>query len=267
VLAVCATPIGNLEDVTLRVLRELGEADLVLCEDTRHTRRLLDRYEIRARLLSYHEHNEAARTAELLPRLLAGERIALVSDAGLPGISDPGARLVGAALEAGVAVQVLPGASAVETALVASGFVAERYQFLGFLPRGERALVRVWEELASWPWPAVAFESPRRLPVTLRSLAAADHERQVAVCRELTKRHEDVARGNARELSERFADPPKGEITLVLGPGRGHAPAEAEPAVEAVAELVAAGLARRRAAEIVARLTGLSRKHLYDTSL
>src|SRR5881409_2447230 len=140
-LAVCATPIGNLEDVTLRVLDELRSADVVLCEDTRHTRVLLERHGISARLLSYHEHNEAKRTAELLPRLQAGERVALVSDAGLPGISDPGARLVGAALEAGVAVTVLPGPSAVETALVASGLVGERYQFVGYLPRGERALL------------------------------------------------------------------------------------------------------------------------------
>src|SRR3989442_15026647 len=150
-LAVCATPIGNLDDVTLRVLAELRDADVVLCEDTRHTRVLLERHGIRARLLSYHEHNERKRTAELLPRLLAGERMALVSDAGLPGISDPGTRLVAAALDAGVQVTVLPGPSAVETALVASGFSAERYQFLGFLPRGERALARVWEELALWP--------------------------------------------------------------------------------------------------------------------
>ena len=266
-LIVCATPIGNLEDVTLRVLRELAEAELVLCEDTRHTRRLLDRHDIRARLLSYHEHNEAARTAELLPRLQAGERIALVSDAGLPGISDPGARLIAAALEGGISVEVLPGASAVETALVASGFAAERYQFLGFLPRGEKALLRVWEELAGWPWPAVAFESPRRLPATLRSLALVDPERRVAVCRELTKRHEEIARGSAYELSERFSEPPKGELTLVLGPGSGGEPPDMVEASRSVAELVAAGLPRRRAAEIVARLTGLSRKHLYDMSL
>ncbi len=173
-LAVCATPIGNLEDVTLRVLAELRDADVVLCEDTRHTRGLLHRHGIEARLLSYHEHNEAARTAELLPRLEAGERIALVTDAGLPAISDPGARIVRAALDAGVPVTVLPGPSAVETALVASGLVGERYQFLGFLPRGEKALAALWEELRGWPWPAVAFESPQRLPKTLRSLAAAD---------------------------------------------------------------------------------------------
>jgi 16S rRNA (cytidine1402-2'-O)-methyltransferase len=267
-LAVCATPIGNLEDVTLRVLAELRAADVVLCEDTRHTRGLLERHGIAAKLLSYHEHNEAARTAELLPRLEAGERVALVSDAGLPGVSDPGARLVRAALEAGAPVTVLPGPSAVETALVASGLVEERYQFLGFLPRGASALARVWEELRAWRWPAVAFESPRRLPTTLRSLSAADPERPAAVCRELTKRFEEVARGTAAELSERFAEPPKGEITLVIGgaeprPRDGHE----DEGLAAVAELVEAGVPRRRAAAIVAGLTGVSRNRLYRGSL
>ena len=133
-LAVCATPIGNLADVTLRVLDELASADTVLCEDTRHTRVLLERHGIEARLLSYHRHNEASRTAELVPRLVAGERMALVSDAGLPGVNDPGARLVAAALAAGVAVTVLPGPSAVETALVASGLAGEQYRFVGLHP-------------------------------------------------------------------------------------------------------------------------------------
>ena len=195
-LAVCATPIGNLEDVTLRVLAELAAADVVLCEDTRHTRGLLQRHGIEASLLSYHAHNEARRTADLLPRLEAGQRMALVSDAGLPGVSDPGARLVRAALDAGIEVTVLPGPSAVETALVASGLVAEQYRFLGFLPRGEAALAALWDELRGWPWPAVAFESPQRLPGTLRSLAAAEPAREAAVCRELTKRFEEVVRGS-----------------------------------------------------------------------
>src|SRR5690242_14067562 len=200
-LAVCATPIGNLEDVTLRLLRELAEADLVLCEDTRRTRLLLERHGISARLVSYHEHNEAERTAEVLPRLAAGERVALVSDAGLPGISDPGARLVAAALEAGVPVTVLPGPSAVETALVASGFPAERYQFVGYLPRGAAALDALWEELLGWRWPVVAFESPQRIPATLRSLARTQPGRRVAVCRELTKKFEEVVRGFAPEVA------------------------------------------------------------------
>ena len=264
-LAVCATPIGNLDDVTLRVLAELRAADVVLCEDTRHTRTLLARHGIDARLLSYHEHNEAARTAELLPRLEAGERIALVSDAGLPGVSDPGARIVRAALDAGIAVTVLPGASAVETALVASGLVAERYQFVGFLPRGAKALAELWAELGAWPWPAVAFESAQRLPATLRSLAAADPERRGGgvpradeALRGGRARHRRRARGALRRAAE----------------GRDHARARAGPAgvdedaaLAAVAELVDAGVSRKQAAELVARLSGVARNRLYRGSL
>jgi len=265
VLAVCATPIGNLEDVTLRVLAELREADVVLCEDTRHTRGLLERHGLGGvRLLSYHEHNEAARTAELLPRLEAGERIALVSDAGMPLVSDPGARIVRAALDAGVPVTVLPGPSAVETALVASGFGGGTFRFLGFLPRGAAALAAVWEEVNDV---AVAFESPQRLPATLRSLAAAEPARAAAVCRELTKRFEEVVRGSATELAERFAEPPKGEIALVLGPSARADGVDEGAAVSAVAELVEAGVPRRRAAELVSGLTGVSRNRLYRGSL
>jgi 16S rRNA (cytidine1402-2'-O)-methyltransferase len=265
-LAVCATPIGNLEDVTLRVLRELAEADVVLAEDTRHTKGLLDRHGITAALVSYHRHNEAQRIDELLPRLQAGERVALVSDAGLPGVNDPGARLVAAAVEAGVPVTVLPGPSAVETALVASGLSGERFQFLGYLPRGEKALAALWEELASWPHPAVAFESPRRLPVALKSLAAADPARPVAVCRELTKRFEEVVRGSAAELAAHFAEAPKGEVTLVVGAAPAR-PADRAEAAAAVIELLAAGVPRRQAADVVARLTALSRNTLYAESL
>jgi 16S rRNA (cytidine1402-2'-O)-methyltransferase len=268
VLAVCATPIGNLDDVTLRVLAELREADVVLAEDTRHTRGLLERHGIRAQLLSYHEHNEAARVAELVPRLVAGERMALVSDAGLPGVSDPGARLVRAALDAGVAVTVLPGASAVETALVLSGLAGERYAFLGFLPRRAGALDALWKEIASWPWPCVAFESPQRLPASLASLARTSPERQVAVCRELTKRFEEVVRGPAAEVAARFATAPRGEITLVVGPGAGAAgSSDPAAAVAAVADLVAAGTPRRVAAEVVSRLTDMSRNDLYRGTL
>jgi 16S rRNA (cytidine1402-2'-O)-methyltransferase len=266
-LAVCATPIGNLEDVTLRVLRELGEADLVLCEDTRRTRLLLDRHGVAAELLSYHEHNEAQRTAEVLPRLVAGARIALVSDAGLPAVSDPGARLIAAALETGVPVTVLPGASAIETALVVSGLVGERYQFLGYLPRGERALATLWEELAGWTHPAVAFESPQRLPATLASLARALPDRPVAVCRELTKRFEQVERGQARDLAERFTKPVKGEVTLVFGAAGPRFRTDEVTASRAVAELVALGVARGQAAEIVSQLTGIPRNRLYQSSL
>jgi 16S rRNA (cytidine1402-2'-O)-methyltransferase len=267
-LAVCATPIGNLDDVTLRVLAELRAADVVLCEDTRHTRTLLARHGIEATLLSYHEHNEASRTAELVPRLSAGERVALVSDAGMPGISDPGGRLVRAALEAGITVTVLPGPSAVETALVASGLVGDRYWYLGFLPRGASALAAVWKELAAWSWPAVAFESPQRLPATLRSLEAAAPSREVAVCRELTKRFEEVIRGTAAEVAARFSDPPKGEITLVIGPAGARDDAEdVDAALAAVGELVQAGTPRRVAADVVSRLSGVARNRLYRGSL
>jgi 16S rRNA (cytidine1402-2'-O)-methyltransferase len=264
-LAICATPIGNLEDITLRVLAELREADLVLAEDTRHTRGLLDRHGISARLLSYHEHNEAARVAELLPRLEAGERMALVTDAGMPAISDPGARLVRAALDAGIDVTVLPGPSAVETALVASGLAGGRYAFVGFLPRKAGELEALWRETAEWGCPLVAFESPHRLTASLRSLAAFDGEREVAVCRELTKRFEEVARGTAAELAERLVEPPKGEVTLVVGAGA--AESDPESARRAVADLVAAGTPRGVAAEVVARLTDTSRNDLYRGSL
>jgi 16S rRNA (cytidine1402-2'-O)-methyltransferase len=269
-LAVCATPIGNLDDVTLRVLAEFREADLVLCEDTRRTRILLDRHGIRAHTRSYHRHNETERTGEILPRLQAGERIALASDAGLPAVSDPGGRLIAAALDAGVQVTVLPGPSAVETALVASGLATAHYRFLGYLPRTAAALEALWRELETWTEAAVAFESPQRLPTSLASLAAVLPERRVAVCRELTKRFEEVVRGEAAEVAARFSEAPKGEITLVVGGGTRTV--ETPPALQTkglavVAELVEAGLPRGRAAEIVASLTGIPRNRLYRASL
>ena len=264
-LAVCATPIGNLQDVTLRVLEELARAEVVLCEDTRRTHTLLERHGVEARLLSYHRHNEAARTSEILPRLEAGAEVALVSDAGLPGVNDPGARLIAAALEAGVPVTVLPGPSAIETALVASGLGAERYQFLGYLPRSEAARLALWEELSRWPHAVVAFESPKRLPASLATLAEAMPGRRVAVCRELTKRFEEVVRGTTGEVAGTFREAPKGEITLVIGAG--EAVADSSIAEAAVAELVAAGLGRRRAADVVSRLTSVPRNALYRRSL
>jgi 16S rRNA (cytidine1402-2'-O)-methyltransferase len=267
-LAICATPIGNLDDVTLRVLQELRKADLVLCEDTRRTRILLERHGIDARVASYHRHNEAGRTREVLTRLERGERIALVSDAGLPGVNDPGARVIAAAIAAGLPVTVLPGSSAVETALVASGLVGERYQFVGYLPRRGAELRSLAGELTRWPHAVVAFESPRRLPASLAALAAEMPGRPAAVCRELTKRFEEVVRGSLDELADRFSEPPKGEITVVLGTVSVREDVELrEDAFAAVAELVAAGVARRQAVDLVARLAGVPRNALYRGSL
>ena len=249
------------------MLRELGEADLVLCEDTRRTRVLLDRHGVRARLASFHRHNEAARTAEVLPRIEAGERVAVASDAGLPGVNDPGARLIAAAIERGVPVTVLPGPSAVETALVASGLVGDRYAFVGYLPRRRDALDRLWDELAGRRGPTVAFESPRRLPATLASLAAADPERPVAVCRELTKRFEEVVARPARRTS-RPASPSRRRArsrswSARRQPGRGDEAGRSPP----WPSWSTPGTPRRTAAEVVARLTGLPRNRLYRGSL
>ena len=213
----CPTPIGNLEDVTLRVLRALGEADAIACEDTRRTRGLLRHHGIEpGRLVSCHEHNERGRAAQLVAEMQAGAVVALVSDAGTPLISDPGYLLVQASIAAGVPIEVLPGPSAVLLALVASGLPVARWCFVGFLPRKrgqrERLLAEAGETL-------VAFESPQRLPTTLELLAHVDPHRPVAVCRELTKLHEEVVRGSAVELAERYRErPPKGEVVLVVGP-------------------------------------------------
>ena len=200
-LIVCPTPIGNLEDVTLRVLAALREADIVACEDTRRTRLLLDRYGVSGTLVSYHEHNETQRAAELVPRMRSGSVVALVSDAGMPLVSDPGYVLVRACVAAGLAVEVLPGPSAALAALVASALPADHWRFAGFLPRKRGELVAA----LSAPETVVAFESPRRVGATLATLAELDPERPVAVCRELTKLHEEVVRGSAAELAARYA--------------------------------------------------------------
>jgi 16S rRNA (cytidine1402-2'-O)-methyltransferase len=262
-LVVCPTPIGNLEDVTLRVLRVLAEADLIACEDTRHTRKLLERHAIRGRpLVSYHEHNERRRARELVDRVAAGELVALVSDAGTPGVSDLGAVVVAACLEAELPVEVLPGPSAVVTALVASGLPGERWRFAGFLPRRQAELRRALEADAGET--LVASKSPRRIGTTLRALADLDPERPAAVCRELTKLHEEVARGSAAELAERFADGARGEVVLVVGPAaESGLDLDVDAAREAVERLVEAGARRRAAASVVASLTGVSANTLY----
>jgi 16S rRNA (cytidine1402-2'-O)-methyltransferase len=258
-LVVCPTPIGNLEDVTLRVLSALRDADVVACEDTRRTRVLLERYGVQASLISYHEHNERERAAELVERMRGGTVVALVSDAGMPLVSDPGYVLVQGCVAAGLEVEVLPGPSAALAALVASALPSDAWRFAGFLPRKRAALV----EVLGSPETVVAFESPKRVSASLAVLAEIDASRPVAVCRELTKVHEEVVRGTAGELAERYAaEPPRGEVVLVIG---GAPPlAGLDPgAVDAVRRLVESGARPRVAASVVAELTGAPANALY----
>ncbi len=259
-LVVCPTPIGNLEDVTLRVLAALRDADVIACEDTRRTRILLDRYGVTAPLLSYHEHNERERAGELVARMGEGATVALVSDAGMPLVSDPGYVLVQASIAAGLPVEVLPGPSSALAALVASGLPSERWRFVGFLPRKRGELVRT---LVGTPETLVAFEAPQRLVATLGVLAEHDPSRPVAVCRELTKVHEEVRRGDAQSVAGHYAEhAPRGEVVLVVGaapPGLGRS----EEALEAVRTLVAAGARARTAASVVAGHPGRGANELY----
>jgi 16S rRNA (cytidine1402-2'-O)-methyltransferase len=266
-LVVCPTPIGNLEDVTLRVLAALRDADVVACEDTRHTRTLLDRYGVNAPLVSYHEHNEERRAAELVVRMQAGETVALVSDAGMPLVSDPGYVLVRACVAAGLAVEVLPGPSAAIAALVASALPADSWRFVGFLPRKRGDLRRVLAEPGAT---LVAFESPRRVPATLAVLAEIDPAREAAVARELTKAHEEVVRGSAAELAARYADePPRGEVVLVVAPAPVGEVGDEQlaAAAEALERLVEAGARARPAAAVVGDLVGASANAVYRAFL
>jgi 16S rRNA (cytidine1402-2'-O)-methyltransferase len=258
-LIVCPTPIGNLEDVTLRVLAALREADVIACEDTRRTRVLLDRYGVAGKLVSYHEHNERARADELVGRMRQGAVVALVSDAGMPLVSDPGLILVRACVAAGLGVEVLPGPSAALSAIVASALPAERWRFVGFLPRKRSELAAVLQT----PETLVAFESPQRVAATLRQLAESDPSRQVAVCRELTKLHEEIVRGPAAELAERYrAQAPRGEIVIVIGPAP-QREIDLDQPLAALERLVDAGAKPRPAAGVVAELTGVSANALY----
>ncbi len=259
-LIVCPTPIGNLEDVTLRVLAALRDADVVACEDTRRTRILLDRYGVSATLVSYHEHNEAERASELVERMRKGVNVALVSDAGMPLVSDPGYVLVKSSVAAGLAVEVLPGPSAALAALVASALPADRWRFVGFLPRKAKDLTETFEA----PETLIAFESPRRVAASLAALAALDPSRPVAVCRELTKLHEEVVRGSAGELAGRYAsEPPRGEVVLVVGGAPKRRGLDSAPALEALRKIVDAGAKPRAAAAAVSDLTGIPANELY----
>jgi 16S rRNA (cytidine1402-2'-O)-methyltransferase len=262
-LYLVATPIGNLEDITLRALRVLREADVIACEDTRQTGKLLAHFGIDKPTVSYHEHNEAARTQELLARLEAGAQVALVSDAGTPLISDPGYRLVTAAIAAGIPVVPVPGASAVLGALAAAGLPTDAFRFCGFLPAKSGQRRKALEELRKEDCTIIFYEAPHRIVDTLSDVSAVYGDRPVVVARELTKFYEEFLRGTADQIGAQLAARPsvKGEITLLIGKG---APAVATTSVEeAVRELEKTGLARMDAIKQVARERGLSKRDVY----
>ena len=273
-LSVVGTPIGNLEDASPRVVRTLGEADLVLCEDTRVTGRLLSALGVRARLERCDENVMASRIEGVLARLADGERVAFVSDAGMPGVSDPGQRLVDAALDAGERVEVVPGPSAVTCALVASGLASEHFFFEGFLPRRPGAQRARLEELAAVPGAIVVYESPRRVAETLANVAEVMSGRRVALVRELTKLHEEVVRGEAAELAAEVAarGEVRGECVVViaapgpdeLGRRRAAAAGPARPLEEEISAGLAAGEPKSALAKRLARAFGLPRAEVYD---
>jgi len=263
------TPIGHLEDITLRALRVLQEADLIAAEDTRHTGKLLAHYDIHRPLISLHEHNEAARIPNLLARLDAGERIALVSDAGAPAISDPGYQLIRAAIEAGHDPIPIPGPSAFLAALVASGLPTDRFLFLGFPPRKAKARTEWLAGLRSEPGVLIFYESPRRLPALLADIAQIlGPDRPLVVARELTKMHEDFWRGRAEDAVRAFIEPPKGEVVVLVGGAAEDVGSDIPPEVdEVMAGLLAGGMGVGQAARLLAAITGLPRRALYQRAL
>ena len=267
-LYLVATPIGNLEDITYRAVRVLREADLIACEDTRRTRTLLDHYDSRTPTISYHEHNEMERAAELAARLRAGAAIALVSDAGMPLVSDPGYRLVRAAIESGIPVQPVPGASAALAALAASGLPAETFRFCGFLPPKPGQRAKTLEALAEEHATLVFYEAPHRILEALEAIAKALGPRPVVVARELTKIHEEFLRGTAAQIRAQLAerDAVKGEMTVLIGRAAGPAPDDT-PVDEAVDALLRAGTPRMDAIKQVARRRGMSKREVYEKLL
>lgn len=266
-LLIVATPIGNLDDLSPRAAAALRDADVVACEDTRRTATLLRHAGSAAPMLPVHQHNEAARALDLVRRIHEGATIALVSDAGMPGISDPGGRVIDAALDAGIVVTVIPGPSAVEAALVASGLPAEPFAFVGFFPRKAGEQAALFAQYAAWPGSLVGFESPRRIGAFLAALAEVAPDRHVAVCRELTKMHEEVVRGTAQELAARFTEAPYGEVTVVIGPAAIPVDVEGDRVANGVAVLLDAGLSPARAADAIARLGIGARNAAYRAAL
>jgi 16S rRNA (cytidine1402-2'-O)-methyltransferase len=269
-LILCATPIGNLEDITQRALRVLGSADVIACEDTRRTRKLLNYFSIRARdLVSYHEGNERRAAADLLQRIERGKTVVLVSDAGMPGISDPGYRLVRACIEADLTIEVVPGATASVTALVLSGLPPGRFAFEGFLPRRTGDRKRRAAELAPETRTLVIYESPHRLAASVADLVEVLGDRPAALVRELTKMHEEVRRGSLTEILDSIREsPPRGEIVLVVGGAtQDRAVVSREELARAARELMDSGIDRAEALSRVAKRAGVPRRRVFDALL
>jgi 16S rRNA (cytidine1402-2'-O)-methyltransferase len=270
-LYVVATPIGNLEDVTLRALRILREVVLIAAEDTRTARVLLTRYDIPARLISYYEHNKIMRLDRVLSILLEEGDVALISEAGMPGVSDPGYELIRAALDEGIRVVPVPGASAPLTALVVSGLPTDRFLYLGFLPRRAAERRRLLQSVAGEPGTLVAFESPHRVQKALRDLLDVLGDRPLAICRELTKLHEEVWRGTASMAVDLFSErAPRGEFTLVIGGAAGQGSGalwDADRVSAALASLVSDAVPRPAAIRAVAKLAGWRKRDVYDLAI
>jgi len=265
-LYLVATPIGNLEDITLRAIKVLGDVNLIACEDTRHTRKLLTHFGINTRTISYHEHNERERAVELLERLSNGESIAVVSDAGTPGISDPGFRLVQLAIENDISIVPIPGPAAFVSALIASGIPTDEFLFAGFLPSRATARRAKLSELQSLPATLIFYEAPHRLAASLRDASQILGQRKAVVARELTKVHEEIARGSLGELASRYeSENVRGEIVLVIE--RASAETEAVSTNRSVSELVdsleSEGMDHRAALKRAARELGLTRDEAY----
>ena len=265
-LYIVATPIGNLEDFTFRAKRVLEESDIIACEDTRHARVLLAHYGITTPVLSYHEHNEQERAAELVRRLISGEDVALISDAGTPALSDPGFPLIRGAIRAGIAVVAVPGPSAALVALSVAGLPTDRFVFLGFLPRRSAERVRALEAVRTLPWTLVIYEAPHRITAVLQDLLTVLGDRRLALARELTKRFEEVFRGTLSEARTHVTvHPPRGEFTLVVEGAAGASPAVPNPedARSRIRELLRSGRSPKDAVAEVMRTSGLARREAY----
>jgi 16S rRNA (cytidine1402-2'-O)-methyltransferase len=266
-LYVVGTPIGNLEDITLRALRTLRECDLIACEDTRHTQKLLNHFEIKTRATSYHEHNEKAKAVELLRQLEGGKNVALVCDAGMPLVSDPGYRVVELCVERGVAVIPVPGPSAVLAALTASGLPSETFQFVGFAPPKRTARRKFFERFRDYPGTTIFFETPHRVAETLAEMIDILGDRRTVLGREITKLHEEFLRGRTSEVLFVLRARPsiKGEMTILVGPAgpEGSAPSPEGSVRERVDALIGLGTSRMEALKTVARERNISKSQVY----